>query len=87
MLGNFFRTAIIGLKGMTERKLTDEEYEAQGMLLGLSYDRSIHTFYDPLFTLMKDDEELDADTLEPLKNEEINRRVEAFRKEKGWDKV
>lgn len=61
---------------MSERQKTKEEYEAAALLLGVIYDDQINTFYklrldEPPGTIPW---EVDADTMEPLDVQEINRR-------------
>lgn len=64
---------------MSDRQKTKEEYVAAAMLLGVNYDEQINTFYK-----LELDEppgavpwEVDADTMEPLDAQEINRRYMA----------
>lgn len=55
-----------------KRVKTKEEYEAQALLLGMEYWEDTHVFAVPLC------EEIDADTLEPVSLEEVDRRARAY---------
>lgn len=52
-----------------------EEYEAEAMLLGLSYDRSTHTFYSRKAVPDAQTMEFDADTLHALSNSQVADRM------------
>ena len=64
-------------------KRTLEEYKAQAMLLGMFYDKQINTFYqwisetDPTTADLK---EVDADTMEPLTDEQITERQQEWKR-------
>lgn len=60
---------------------TLEEYKAEALLLGMQYDRKIHTFF------VVDDSyhgfvEFDADTMEPLSFDDVQDRYKRKRKER-----
>lgn len=51
---------------------TEEEYVATAMLLGMVYDKKVHTFYRYNGDLVS---EVDADTMEPMTKEMVMQRV------------
>ncbi len=61
-----------------------DEYRAAAVLLGMSYDHRTNTFYTKL-SVFSDHvfDNLDADTLEPVSQEEYTQRINKWFDEQG----
>lgn len=55
----------------------EEHYLAQAALLGMGYDAIVHTFYRTIPKSSVINEEFDADTMEPLSEEDLGERIKA----------